>query len=277
MLAKLIKYDLKYILKSVTIFGSTLLICTVLFNITGYSVIYNGDTTRYTAPMLVIILHTIFYNAIYIVGLWMILNTIMRIWHRYRANFFLDESYLTHTLPIKRSTLWLSKFLSAIIAILAIFAVVGLSAAVLNLSPDGELIIANLGIKSYGDLDIIFAVIIVAAIFAQLLYSVMCGLVGITLGNRTGTNRSRNAILCGLAIYLLGALILVGCILLWSCFDQSIKPIIFGAEPGSNPHEIFTQDLITHLLAGILVIYAALITILYFTNRTLLQKGINID
>ena len=194
--------------------------------------------------MLVIILHTIFYNAIYIVGLWMILNTIMRIWHRYRANFFLDESYLTHTLPIKRSTLWLSKFLSAIIAILAIFAVVGLSAAVLNLSPDGELIIANLGIKSYGDLDIIFR-----------RHHRRCHLCTTPIQRYVRTCRHHTPAtapepivaatpsFCGLAIYLLGALILVGCILLWSCFDQSIKPIIFGAEPGSNPHEILLKTL----------------------------------
>lgn len=36
MLAKLIKYDLKYLLKSVALFGGLLLICAILFNITGY-------------------------------------------------------------------------------------------------------------------------------------------------------------------------------------------------------------------------------------------------
>ena len=177
----------------------------------------------------------------------MILNTIMRIWHRFRANFF-PWRILSHPYFYQSNVqpLWLSKFLKRHrYQSFAIFAVVGLSAAVLTLSRR-RTHLANLGIKSYGDLDIIFAVIIVAAIFAQLLYSVNNVLTGQHHARQPpGTNRSP-ATPCPLRSHTstyVGKHILVGCILLWSCFDQSIKPIIFGgAEPGSESHENLPQD-----------------------------------
>ena len=38
-----------------------------------------------------------------------ILNNLMRLWARFKNNFYGDESYLTHTLPINKKTLYLSK------------------------------------------------------------------------------------------------------------------------------------------------------------------------
>lgn len=150
MLAKLIKYDLKYLLKSVALFGGLLLICAILFNITGYHEIIepgNDAWLGYNRPSMIILLHTIFYNAIFVVVIWLILNSIMRIWHRYRTSFFLDESYLTHTLPIKRSTLWIAKFLSTVITLLSVLAAIAFSFAVLSLSPNGKDLIASFGIS----------------------------------------------------------------------------------------------------------------------------------
>ena len=42
-----------------------------------------------------------------------VINNLMRLWVRFKNNFYGDESYLTHTLPIDKKTLYLSKtFLS---------------------------------------------------------------------------------------------------------------------------------------------------------------------
>lgn len=102
MLAKLIKYDLKYLLKSVALFGGLLLICAILFNITGYDYLYeivtSSTASDFTLTILFILqfLHTIFYNAIFIIVVWLVLNSIMRIWHRYRASF-LSRRILPHS------------------------------------------------------------------------------------------------------------------------------------------------------------------------------------
>ena len=50
-----------------------------------------------------------------------IINNIMRLWARFGSNLYKDESYLTHTLPIDKKTLYLSKTLTSIIAILTLF------------------------------------------------------------------------------------------------------------------------------------------------------------
>lgn len=214
MLAKLIKYDLKYLLKSVALFGGLLLICAILFNITGYDYLYeivtSSTASDFTLTILFILqfLHTIFYNAIFIIVVWLVLNSIMRIWHRYRASFFLDESYLTHTLPIKRSTLWLAKFLSTVITLLSVLAAIAFSFAVLSLSPNGKDLIASFGIFPHKP-NPFYIVSYIITFFTQLLCATMCGLLGITLGNRAQNHRLRKSIFFGTAFYILCGLILI--------------------------------------------------------------------
>ena len=41
-----------------------------------------------------------------------IINNMIRLWVRFKQNFYGDESYLTHTLPIPKKTLYLSKFIT---------------------------------------------------------------------------------------------------------------------------------------------------------------------
>ena len=44
-----------------------------------------------------------------------VINTLMRVWARTVRNVYKDEAYLTHTLPVEKSKIYLSKFIAAII------------------------------------------------------------------------------------------------------------------------------------------------------------------
>lgn len=278
MLAKLIKYDLKYLLKSVALFGGLLLICAILFNITGYHEIIepgNDAWLGYNRPSMIIFLHTIFYNAIFVVVIWLILNSIMRIWHRYRASFFLDESYLTHTLPIKRSTLWLAKFLSTVITLLSVLAAIAFSFAVLSLSPNGKDLIASFGIFPHKP-NPFYIVSYIITFFTQLLCATMCGLLGITLGNRAQNHRLRKSIFFGTAFYILCGLTLIWGLLLLN-FIPDFRAMIVDLDVNLSTPYAFDPILMIKLLSIVFIIYSALIATIYFSNRALLQKGIDVD
>ena len=48
-----------------------------------------------------------------IVAFNIIINNVLRFWVRFRQTMYGDESYLTHTLPVEKNTLYASKMLSA--------------------------------------------------------------------------------------------------------------------------------------------------------------------
>ena len=121
MLGKLLKYDLKSRFKHLAIFYGLavffailtrllfLLQGSIFWNVVGH--IMSGTTIAMIANI--------------------VINNLMWLWVRFKANLYGDESYLTHTLPVKRSDLYLSKFLVGVITVftstLVIFGVVMLA------------------------------------------------------------------------------------------------------------------------------------------------------
>lgn len=280
ILGKLIKYDLKYLLKSITLFGTLLIACAILFNLTCYDSrqeIINGiNISVPDAPVFIQFLHTVFYNGIFIFIIAMFLNCIIRIWHRYRTNFFGDEAYLIHTLPVKRQTLWLSKFLSIALTVASALLVTIISLFILSLTHNGQLLVDTFGIGTQ-NLHPIFRLLYGLTILTQLLYIAICGVVGTTLDNRTGRSSARKSIILGLAVYMAGVIIMLGVLLLASLIDPSIHAMIFGTDNATITYNISDYDFITCAIAGAVILYAIFITTLYGINQALLKKGINLD
>src|SRR5574344_1912963 len=99
MLLKVLKYDLKFTYKNLIIFYTLSLVFALLgricsiFDTSGIMLILSKINNGITISMIVSV----------------IINNLMRVWARLVLNFYKDESYLTHTLPVKKSTLYLSK------------------------------------------------------------------------------------------------------------------------------------------------------------------------
>ena len=105
MLGKLLKYDLKWIYKVLVVFYILGIIFAILgraFTEIENSVLFNiiGKICNGTAIAMVV-------NVL--------INNLMRVWVRFTRNAYKDEAYLTHTLPVEKKTIFLSKVLSAII------------------------------------------------------------------------------------------------------------------------------------------------------------------
>ena len=65
-----------------------------------------------------------------------LINNLMRVWARVVRNTYKDEAYLTHTLPVSRKDIFLSKVLTAIITMLTSFAIIVISLAIAYLTKD---------------------------------------------------------------------------------------------------------------------------------------------
>ncbi len=279
MLAKLIKYDLKFILKSVSIYIVILLICAILFNLTAYDStceIINDIPVCTEAPIFLQITHTVFWNAIFAVIIGLFLNAMIRTWARFKVNFYHDEAYLTHTLPVSRQTLWVAKFLSAVTVTIVVIAAVALSFLILQLTPSGKNFVQSCGIGVPGA-DPLYYVVFILTVFTQILYGILCGFTGIIIGNRTKARNNLRALLCGAGVYLLGVLIMLGCFLIWSTFDDGIHAMLFTGMTSQSAMVLSGEGFINKALTGAGIVYTLMITALYFIDQKLLSRGVDVD
>ena len=71
------------------------------------------------------------------------INNVIRIWGRCINNIYKDESYLTHTLPVEKKTIFLSKVLTTIITMFTSFLVIIISLAIACLTKETGIFLKN--------------------------------------------------------------------------------------------------------------------------------------
>lgn len=255
MLGKLIKYDLKYIYKQLAIFYCIIIFCAIIARLTNF----NSDI------FIVKFIHEFTQGCAFGFAFGCFINASMRMWARLRLNFYGNESYLTHTLPLSRGTLWTAKFLSSIIVTLLSIIVCIAAFLIMFFSEDfirgWDLTNPDM-LKFYG--------LFILAAFCQITYIIQSGLTGIILGHLHNYNRAVHSVIYGLAVYFAGGVLLIAGAFLWAQFDPEMYKMIFqGSMPG--------PDNFNQLLSGIAVGYIVLITITYFVNRKLLARGVDVD
>ena len=134
MLKKLLKYDLQNIYKILIFFYSLSLffaILTRLFLIPKNSFIM-GIIGKICSGTTIAMIFNI------------LINNTMRLWVRFKHNFYGDESYLTHTLPINKKTLYLSKILTSIITLSSSVIISVFSLFIAYYSKENIIVIKNL-------------------------------------------------------------------------------------------------------------------------------------
>ena len=93
MLNKLLKYDLKYMIKNMSIFY----ILTIFFSITT-RILFNINQS-----IIINIIGQISVGCMFSMMVNTLINTVMRSWTRFRDSLYKDEAYLTHTLPFTKN------------------------------------------------------------------------------------------------------------------------------------------------------------------------------
>ncbi len=257
MLKKLLKYDLKWCYKALTIFYILSIIFAILTRI--FLNIQEGILFSIIGKIMQGITITLLINIL--------INNILRIWARTIKNFYSDEAYLTHTLPIKKETLFLSKVLTTIITLLTSTIVIVISLLICYYSKENIEIIKNI----LNQINITNTTIITSIIifYLEMLFLILTGITAIILGYKQNNNKLIKSLIFGLIIYFTMQTLILVIIFIIGLFNQQIMNLFKTNN--------ITPNLLKQMLSLSTIIYIIYNIILYIIGKNTFKKGVNID
>lgn len=263
MLKKLLKYDLQDIYKVLIIFYGLSLFFGILTRI--FLSINNS--------FIINLIGQICSGAAISMMFSIIINNLMRLWHRFKSNFYGDESYLTHTLPINKNTLYLSKVLSSIITLFTSGVVIIITLFIAYYSKENiefvkKLLLPLATVYESTVIAIILAFVFVC--FLEIMNMLQSGYVGIVLGHRKNNNKLAFSVLFGFCTYLLTQIFTILVVFIVALFNKDLMNLFYTMDSLN----VSTIKLCIYLA---IIIYTFNIFILYFVNLKLFNRGVNVD
>ena len=263
MLNKLLKYDLKWMFKFLSIFyilGLFFAVLTRLFLKIDNSLFMNivGEITRGAAFSMI-------FSAL--------VNNLLRLWVKFRQSVYGDESYLTHTLPVKKSSIYLSKMLTAVITVFASFAVIILALLILYYSKANLEALKNYFLPFLDVFDISFAgvlTLLFLVLFLEFINILQCGLTGIIIGHRFNNNKLGMSVLFGFICYSISQIIIVILMFIPAIFNSDFMNIFVTTD--ALNFEILKPAVIYSIVSYTLINIIGL-----FINIKIFNKGVNVD
>lgn len=260
MLKKLLKYDLKSIIPFLCIFY----ILAIGFAGLSRLFLHFGDRLIWN------IIGQIFSGAAISMMFSIFINTAMRAWVLFRQNLYGDPSYLTHTLPVRKQDIYLSKALTGIIALLISFVVIGLSFFIQYYDTAvWTLLHGALQLFRPENLGVV-AGLLLLIVFLQIANVLQCGFAGLILGHKKNKNKLVWSVLAGLGVYAVGQILLLAVVGILALFDQGFMNLFTAGQ-------LAYVDGILALITVCGILDAALLAGIYFLNVRLLNQGVNVD
>ena len=264
MLVKLLKYDLKYMIKNMSVFY----ILSIFFAITT-RILFNIEQS-----VIINIISQISVGCMYALIANILINTIMRSWIRFRDSLYKDESYLTHTLPVTKNDLYKSKFLLTLIFFFIGFIIILTSLFIAYYSKDNWLLITKIiktittGLNMSTTFFIIIAIII---IFLEIFNAIQCGFYGIILGYRKNNGKLGYSVLFGFILYLISQSVVLFSVFIYGLFDSSIMELF--------KTQIINIDVSAFKVLSIIssLIYLIIIFSMSLLCKKSLNKGVNVE
>lgn len=264
MLNKLLKYDLKYMLKNMTVFY----LLSIFFAITT-RILFNIEQS-----VIINIIGQISVGCMFAMLANILINTMMRSWVRFRDLLYKDESYLTHTLPITKNELYNSKFIQTLIFFFIGFLVILLSLFIAYYSKENWNLLTN-SIKTITTgLNIrtsFFITMFITLIFLEIFNAIQCGFFGMILGHKKNNGKLGYSVLFGFIIYLLVQTLVLALIFVYGLFDSSIMEL-FKTSTTTIDVKAFKV-----LAIAAFVLYFLVIFIMSILCKKELNKGVNIE
>lgn len=262
MLKKLLKYDLAWCYKPLIVFYILAIFFSIIVRI----------VESFEQNLILLIIDKICCGVVIAMVINILINCFMRNWARFIRNIYKDESYLTHTLPVSKKTIYLSKILTAIITLLTSFIVIIICLAISSLNKETWLILKESLEQSAiffnsSVFSLIFVLII--TIFFEFLFMMMSGILGIIIGHRSNNLKIIKSILIGFLIYIILSSMSVVALYVAGLLNPDIMSLFNNIEVNSNA-------LKNMMLIGTFV-YAVYNLGIYFIGNKLLNKGVNVD
>ena len=263
MLGKLLKYDLKWVYKPVIVFyilSIFFALLTRLFFSIEKSLLFNilGQITN--GAMISMIISSL-------------INSLMRSWVRFVNNIYKDESYLTHTLPVKKGSIFLSKVLTAIICSFTTVVVALLAVAISYYSKENLEALKGflkLTASAYDITAINLILVVSLVIFLEVLFIIIIGYTGIIIGHRSNKNKMAKSIFIAIVLYIITSTLTLGFVYIVGLFNKDVMNII-------NTTDIVNVSAIKNVMRLGIVIYVAYNLVYYFIGNKLFKKGVNVE
>jgi hypothetical protein len=263
MLKKLLKYELHFALRHLAVFYSIGIFFALLTRI--FSGIENSLILDVIGKVCSGVTISMIFNIL--------INNVLALWGRFKKNLYGDESYLTHTLPVEKHTMYLSKALSALITLFVSMTVITLVLFLAYYSKENMQVLKDLllGVASSFDSSItglVFALLII--FFLQTANILQIGFTGTILGHKMQTNKTLFSIAFGFAVYMASqALILIVLFLVSLCNADLTNLFITNGA-------LTTQAIKTLVILSVIA-YMGMLFGIYFLNVKLFKQGVNVD
>ena len=264
MLIKLLKYDLKYMIKNMCVFyilSIFFAIITRLLSLPEQSVMIEILSKISTGCLIAMIAN-------------IVINVMMRSWVRFRDSLYKDEAYLTHTLPVTKNDLYNSKLIQTFIFFLVGFVIILLSLFIAYYTPDTWILIKEY-IKTittgFNMSTAFFVTMAIIIIFLELFNAIQCGFLGIILGHRRNNGKLGFSILYGFIAYLIAQTLVIGLVFIYGLFDQTVMELFKSATINIDVNAFRILAIISSVL------YLSIIFSMSIICKKQLNKGVNIE
>ena len=264
MLVKLLKYDLKYMIRNMSIFY----ILAIFFAITT-RIIFSFDKS-----VIVSIIGSISVGCMFSMTASILFNTMIRCWIRFRDSLYKDESYLTHTLPVTKNDIYNSKLLQTLIFFFVGFIIILLSLFIVYYSKANWSAITNyiknitIGLNMS---TFFFVTMFLLVIFLEIFNAIQCGYYGIILGHKKNNGKVGYSVLFGFILYIVSQLIVLALVFVYGLFDSSIMGLFKTATVTIDANAFKLLLVIASLL------YIVIIYVMSLLSKKALNKGVNVE
>lgn len=263
MLRKLLKYDLKWTFKFLSIFYALALIFALLTRI----------FLRIDNSLIMEIIGQICSGATISMIFSIIMNNSLRLWMKFKQNLYGDESYLTHTLPAQKKTLYLSKILNAIISLFASILFIAVMIYIAYYSKENFDFLKSFLQPLLNAFDVSLLgllLILLFILFLEFINILQCGFAGIIIGHRFASYKSGLSVLFGFISFTVSQLFVLAVFFIFALFNSELMNLFF-----TNHTVSFAVLKSTFFIC--MAIYCVVAIIGFAINVKLLNKGVNVD
>ena len=257
MLGKLLKYDLKWVYKLIVVYYGLALFFALVGR--GFGLIDNSFVFDFISKFSCGVSVAMMFNIL--------INNIVRIWVRYIQNVYKDESYLTHTLPVTKRDIYMSKLLTSLITMFTSIVVVAISFVICYWG-DGFIDFIKMILPEFSWEIIILTGIV---LILELLFLVFIGLLAITVGYRNNHNKLLKSFASGFIIYMISSCVSLGALFIAGLFNKNILDLF------TTMNVMPSMNILKYLLMAAAILYLVYIILCNIICNKLLQKGVNVD
>ena len=263
MLTKLLKYDLKYMIRNMSIFY----ILAIFFAITT-RILFEAEQS-----IIINIMAQISVGCMFSVLASILINVMMRSWLRFRDSIYRDEAYLTHTLPVTKKDIYNSKFIQTLIFFIFSFIVIILCLFIAYYTKDRWLLLTGYISTITTGLDFnttLFVISTIAVVFLEVFNAIQCGFLGIILGYRKNNNKIGFSVLFGFIAYLLSQSIVLLLVFIVGLFNSSIMELF-------KSNILLDTNSFKLLFVLAITLYLVIIYLMSIICKKELNKGVDIE